>query len=173
MRILICLLLLTATLVFRSKKVEGEYTSSDLNLRTLPNTSSTIMTVIPNGEKIMKLLKVGGWLLVSYNKHIGFVSADYVTAHKMTYLGNYFITAYEDSGCACANGNYPSVGYTVAHNTLPFGTRIYIEGVGERVVEDRGPGSLGSEWLDLYLGDPSECYVWGEQHRDVYLIEEE
>ena len=82
------------------------------------------------------------------------------------------ITAYEDTGSACANGNYPSVGYTVAHNTLPFGTKIYIEDVGERVVEDRGPGRFGSEWCDIYLGDSGECNAWGMQYKDVYLIEE-
>lgn len=87
------------------------------------------------------------------------------------YLGEFQITAYEETGNACANGNYPTVGYTIACNSLDFGTRVYIEGVGERVVEDRG-GSHGDNWIDLYLGDVSACYEWGIQYCDVWLIEE-
>ena len=88
----------------------------------------------------------------------------------MTYLGNWHITAYAATGNPCANGNYPSTGYTIACNSLDFGTQVYIEGVGVRIVEDRGPGWLGSEWCDLYLGDYSLCVAWGSQYRDVYLI---
>ena len=88
---------------------------------------------------------------------------------EMVYLGTYRITAYEWTGYTCANGNYPSEEYTVACNDLPLGSTVYIDGVGYRVVEDRGGG--GSGWLDLYLGDVSACYEWGVQYRDVYLVD--
>lgn len=88
-------------------------------------------------------------------------------------LGQWRITAYAYTGSPCANGNYPTAGYTIACNSLPFGTRVYIEGVGELVVEDRGPTWLGSDWCDLYLGDVSECIQWGDQYRDVYIVEVE
>ena len=90
---------------------------------------------------------------------------------KMTYLGTYEITAYEETGNCCANGNYPTVGYTIACNSLDFGTKVYIDGVGERVVEDRGGPSHGNNWIDLYLGDVVACYEWGIQYRDVWLVE--
>ena len=86
-----------------------------------------------------------------------------------TYLGTYEITAYEWTGSPCANGNYPSEGYTVACNDLPFGTTVYIDGVGYRVVEDRGGGGYG--WMDIYMGDVGACYEWGRQYRDVWLVE--
>ena len=86
-------------------------------------------------------------------------------------LGTWRITAYAYTGSPCANGNYPSVDYTIAHNSLPFGTEVYIEGVGYRTVEDRGPEWLGSEWCDLYLGDTDSCIQWGDQYHEVYLVE--
>lgn len=136
------------------------------------------------------------WVLIEYDSNFAFVWSEYLTTDEpkmdpsisyyndynssnvdssssssnMTYLGNFMITAYEWTGSPCANGNYPTEGYTVAcdSQTLPLGARVYIEGVGERVVEDRGGG--GTNWFDLYLGDESACWDWGVRYRDVYLI---
>lgn len=89
---------------------------------------------------------------------------------ELEYLGTYEMTAYEWTGNPCANGNYPEVGYTVACNSLPLGTTVYIEGVGYRVVEDRGAEWHGSNWMDLYLGDVDSCYAWGVRSVDVYIV---
>lgn len=94
----------------------------------------------------------------------------YEEAYEPTYLGVYEITAYEWTGNPCANGNYPTEGYTVACNDLPLGTVVYIDGVGERVVEDTGGGGYG--WMDLYLGDVDACFEWGRQYREVWIIGE-
>lgn len=85
-----------------------------------------------------------------------------------TYLGSYSLTAYEWTGNPCANGNYPTKWYTVACNSLSLGTRIYIEGYGEFVVEDRG-GMNGST-IDVYLGDYNECIQFGRRSADVYIV---
>lgn len=89
---------------------------------------------------------------------------------ELEYLGTFEMTAYEWTGNPCANGNYPEVGYTVACNSLPLGTTVYIEGVGYRVVEDRGAEWHGSNWLDLYLGDVDSCYAWGVRSVEVYIV---
>lgn len=89
---------------------------------------------------------------------------------ELEYLGIYEMTAYEWTGSPCANGNYPEVGYTVACNSLPLGTTVYIEGVGYRVVEDRGADWHGSNWMDLYLGDVDSCYEWGVRSVEVYIV---
>ena len=89
---------------------------------------------------------------------------------ELEYLGQFEMTAYEWTGNPCANGNYPEVGYTVACNSLPLGTTVYIEGVGYRVVEDRGADWHGSNWMDLYLGDVDSCYEWGVRSVDVYVV---
>lgn len=85
-----------------------------------------------------------------------------------SYLGTYTLTAYEETGSPCANGNYPTRGYTVACNSLPLGTRIYIEGYGEYVVEDRG--GMGGGVIDIYLGDPDECIQFGRRSANVYIV---
>lgn len=89
---------------------------------------------------------------------------------ELEYLGTFEATAYEWTGNPCANGNYPEVGYTVACNSLPLGTTVYIEGVGYRVVEDRGAEWHGSNWMDLYLGDVDSCYEWGVRSVEVYIV---
>lgn len=89
---------------------------------------------------------------------------------ELEYLGTFEMTAYEWTGNPCANGNYPEVGYTIACNSLPLGTTVYIEGVGYRVVEDRGADWHGSNWMDLYLGDVDSCYAWGVRSVDVYIV---
>lgn len=92
------------------------------------------------------------------------------TPDGMSYLGNYQLTAYEWTGNPCANGNYPTEGYTIASNTLPIGTRVYIEGIGERTVEDTG--GMAGNVIDVYLGDPSACVQFGRQNAAVYVLED-
>lgn len=89
----------------------------------------------------------------------------------MTYLGAYDLTAYCWTGYPCANGNYPSEGYTVACNSLPLGTVLYIDGIGYRTVEDRGADWHSDFWIDLYLGDEASCWEWGVRTRDVWIVE--
>lgn len=93
------------------------------------------------------------------------------TPENMTYLGDYQLTAYEWTGNPCANGNYPTEGYTIASNTLPIGTRVYIEGIGERTVEDTG--GMSGNTIDIYMGDPGTCVQFGRQSGAVYIIPEE
>lgn len=87
------------------------------------------------------------------------------------YLGTFEMTAYEWTGYTCANGNYPTEGYTVACNSLPLGTRVYIDGVGYRTVEDRGASWHADNWMDLYLGDVSACMQWGIRYVSVWIVE--
>lgn len=84
--------------------------------------------------------------------------------------GRFVLTAYEWTGAPCANGNFPTVGYTVACNSLPLGTRVYVEGIGERVVEDRGASWHSSNWMDIYLGDVSTCDAFGVQEANIYIV---
>ena len=98
------------------------------------------------------------------------ISVEESENESLEYIGSFDMTAYEWTGYPCANGNYPEVGYTVACNSLPLGTRVYIEGVGYRVVEDRGADWHSDNWMDLYLGDVGACYEWGIRSVDVYIV---
>lgn len=84
------------------------------------------------------------------------------------YLGSYKCTGYVATGNPCANGQYPTEGYTIASNSLPMGTKVYIEGIGERVVEDTGGMDGGT--IDVFCGSVDECYALTGNY-DVYIIE--
>lgn len=81
---------------------------------------------------------------------------------NMTYLGKYRITGYDTCIQCCgktdgitSSGAKATVGRTCAAAGLPFGTVLYIEGIGLRVVEDRG---VGAGVIDVLCNDHAECY---------------
>lgn len=163
-RVLMLLPLLVSSTAF----AETAYVNAPegLNVRAEASTESAIIETLPFGNQVDGIIS-GDWMKLAN----GYARAEYLQPEEpMEYLGTWRITAYAYTGSPCANGNYPQTGYTIACNSLSFGTQIYIDGVGVRTVEDRGPSWLGSEWCDLYLGDTSSCIAWGDQHRDVYLV---
>lgn len=84
----------------------------------------------------------------------------------------YVVTAY--CGCEKCCGKWASIaplatasgwgaqaGVTIAADeSYPFGTRLYLEGLGERVVMDRGSAIVGNH-LDLYFDTHEEACEWG------------
>lgn len=81
------------------------------------------------------------------------------------YLGEYTVTGY-DLWCAHCQGKWvgvtasgipPVVGRTVAMcKDYPFGSQIYIEGLGIYTVEDRG---VGPGHIDVACNSHAECYA--------------
>ena len=183
-RAVIAILVCSAACILYPTVLEAAacYVSSPegLNFRAKHSTDNDPICVIPYGTELDRTAVVidngEKWAKVSYQGQNGYVAAGYLTdqdPHEgMEYAGTWRVTAYAYTGSPCANGNYPSVGYTVAQNSLPFGTEIYIDGVGFRTVEDRGPNYLGEDWCDLYLGDVTECVMWGDQYRDIWIVRE-
>ena len=91
-------------------------------------------------------------------------------ASDMTYLGAYDLTAYIWTGNPCADGVYPSTGYTVACNDPALWHRwIYIEGFGTYYVHDVG-GMPSYNIIDVYVGDYDTAIQFGRQSANVYLI---
>ena len=89
----------------------------------------------------------------------------------------YVITAY----CACmqccgkndgitASGAKAVEGVTVAMDkSIPFGTMIYIDGIGERIVQDRG-GAIKGNRIDLYFDSHQEALNFGRQTKQVTIL---
>lgn len=89
----------------------------------------------------------------------------------------YVITAY----CPCvkccgktdgitASGEKAVEGVTVAMDkSIPFGTKIYIYGVGERIVQDRG-GAIKGNRIDLYFDSHQEALNFGRQTKEVTIL---
>lgn len=71
------------------------------------------------------------------------------------------------AGANCASGVQPRVNHTVANGSLPFGTRLMIDGQ-EYVVEDRGVGDFE---IDIFVASHEEALQRGLYYRDVYIID--
>ena len=91
----------------------------------------------------------------------------------MVYVGSYRITAfnyYEGDGenYYTAGGWTPVPYYTVAASEeFDLGTVLWIEGVGEVQVQDRG--NFPADRIDLHIGyDPIES--WDDSYRDVWVV---
>lgn len=92
----------------------------------------------------------------------------------------YVITAY----CPCvkccgkndgitASGEKAIEGITIAtDSSIPFGTKIYINGVGERIVQDRG-GAIKNNRIDLYFDSHQEALNFGRQTKEVTIMKGE
>lgn len=161
-----------------SAQAEVIYVNSEngLNLRLKPTEDSASIQVLEFGQKLAVIdddPDLGGWYRIEGG---GYVDGKYVQKtdpfSEMEFLGEWRITAYAETGYCCANGSYPQTGYTIACNSLEFGTEVYIEGVGFRVVEDRGPEWMGDQWCDLYLGDYASCVAWGDQVKKVWRVKD-
>lgn len=123
----------------------------------------------PNGKLWYKTPR--GWVCSSFVR-VRDADIDKKVESKREYLGNYYITGYcaacnsPRNSYATASGRKATVGRTVAMKGLPFGTRIYIEGIGERIIEDRG---VGSGKVDVFCANcADERKITG--HRKVYQI---
>ena len=98
------------------------------------------------------------------------------TADLLQYQGKWYITGYDLCESCCgktdgitASGTVATVGRTAAigNDSLPFGTVLYIRGLGERVVEDTG--GMGSMELDILCEDHSACYAITGWY-DVFIV---
>jgi 3D (Asp-Asp-Asp) domain-containing protein len=89
-------------------------------------------------------------------------------------LGMFTVVAYcqGGNGLLTATGATCKAGRTVAVDpkVIPYGTRIYIDGIGERIAEDCG--GFRGKVVDVYFKTAAECWDWGKRQREVWIIEE-
>jgi 3D (Asp-Asp-Asp) domain-containing protein len=71
-----------------------------------------------------------------------------------------------------ASGEHVRESYTLAcPQSIPFGQRLEIEGIGERVCTDRG-GAIKEGRLDVYIAELEEARQFGRQWLKVRIMEE-
>lgn len=71
-----------------------------------------------------------------------------------------------------ASGKRATEGLTIAADwrVLPKGSRVYIEGVGERVVEDKG-GAIKGNKIDVYFENLKDAREFGKQVLNVTILD--
>jgi len=107
-------------------------------------------------------------------------------ATEPEYIGEFEITYYtagpESTG---KSPGHPAYGITRSGTTveegrtvaadwdiLPEGTKVYIDGIGERIVEDTG-GLIVGECIDVYVEDVDVAKQGGRHKADVWIVEGE
>lgn len=84
-------------------------------------------------------------------------------------LETYEITAYCETGNKTATGTIPKAGRTIAVDpkVIPYGTKVWIEGIGFRVAEDCG-GLVKGKIIDLFVEE--NALKFGRQKRKVVVL---
>lgn len=70
-----------------------------------------------------------------------------------------------------ASGAVAQEGVTIAADwdVLPPGTVVFIDGLGERVVQDRG-GAIKGNAVDIYFENHNEALIFGRQVVRLYIV---
>ena len=98
----------------------------------------------------------------------------------LAFMGEFEITYYCPCTACCgktdgitASGTLATEGQTVSADwdMLPSGTKIYIDGVGFRTVEDKG-GAIVGQTLDVFVNSHAEALELGRHKADVWIVEE-
>ena len=99
-------------------------------------------------------------------------------AYLFGYCGEFEISYYDSCYKCCgktngitARGEKVQEGVTVAADTsiLPIGSKIYIEGIGWRTVQDRG-GAIKGNKLDIYVPSHDSPMPYNKQILNVWVV---
>lgn len=94
------------------------------------------------------------------------------------YCGEFEISYYDSCYQCCgktngmtASGEKAQEGVTVAADTsiFPMGSKIYIEGIGWRTVQDRG-GAIKGNKLDIYVPSHDSPMPYNKQKLSVWVV---
>lgn len=168
---------------------------TSVNMRSLPNSESEWLATIPTGSGVDILGQTSdGYALVQYNGIKGYVLesciGDVVDSVDITMIGSdpvlFSITAYCSCQICCgsyspevrggvahtATGTVPEEGRTIAvdPSVIPYGTQVYIEGMGNYIAEDCG-GSVDGNHIDVYFETHDAARAFGSRRLYVSIVQ--
>ena len=126
--------------------------------------SKVFMLEMENREQRNELeaIRSGDWIPMQVEA-TGYAPLDPAAVEGMCYSGDPKITA---------RGTTSNPNRTVAMGEgVPFGTKVYIPGIGCRVVEDRG-GAITDNHIDIMFRTQKEALEYGRQTITVYIKKE-
>lgn len=151
------------------------YTTTYVELKSSSSSSAQRVELLQPVTKVKVVEKKDGWakVKVKADGSVGYVKLQSLTHKKedAEYIFQTKKTTYRCTGyCSCricsegwgtqtASGKPCRANHTIAADLrkLPLGTKVYIEGLGEYVVEDVGGGVKGYH-VDVYCNTHNECY---------------
>ena len=122
----------TARAVAENYLFEGYVTATDsLNLRSQPNTSSTILASIPSGTQIsIHSSGTDGWYLTQFNGYTGYVKSEYIRTADLYGTGRYLFGGYVNTDSSDLNmRRQPSVNSEIT-DSIPYGTFLNLYDCG-------------------------------------------
>lgn len=112
-------------------------------------------------KEVVKYEKLSTETAKSFTADVSAYTAGFESCGKMPEHPAYGITA---------NGNKVRKGIIAADtNVLPFGTKVYIEGLGIFVVDDTGSAIKGNR-IDIYMDNVDEAVRFGRQNRKLVVL---
>lgn len=168
------------------------YTTHNLNMRSGPSTSYSVITTIPNGTEVSVIEHTNSsWYKVKLsNGKTGYCSSSYLSSSKpsndnnSSSQGSTNINGYEISktlnvkayaycsGSITATGTVPTAGRTIAvdSSVIPMGSKVYIPAFDKVfIAEDRG-GAIKGNKIDIYMNTSTECYNWGVRNITIHVL---
>lgn len=171
---IICLIICLAIIIWSGLQVKA----MQLEVKKLEYQNSRQAAQLLDKELEIELLEI-----MLENKE---QDASEPMATEPEYIGTFEITYYtagpESTG---KSPGHPAYGITKSGTTvkegqtiaadwsvLPAGTKVYIEGIGERIVEDTG-GLIVDKCIDVYVEDVDLARQLGRHKADVWIVEDE
>ena len=183
--VIITSFILSFTLTAAPVMASTMYATTGVNVRKLPSLESEVVETISTGDQVEVVTVVErdrSWAIVEHDGVLRAICSDYLSETKpeppepaMDYYGNCRITFYCAGSCCCgqwagsqtASGATPTAGWTVANGSLPFGTKVIIDG-HTYCVEDRG---VSANQFDIFVDSHDEALARGLYYSDVYIVE--